>query len=479
MIVGGSSTVTRSSSVSRDGVDKDPLAAVVAIVELIGPCRFSHWDEAGRPVGKFNPTAYVQVAASSLSQTENTRDLFPAMIPQRTRVAFNMDVQREIIYARNATVKLRSIAAAARSAEGGRVTFAIANETHHWVTGNGGKNFYRTMSNNLTKTKGRLLCITNAYEPGEDSVAETIRTEQEKVWAGLLEPTGVLYDSLEANAAAPLSKDWAPYIVDTIRGDAHWLDAELIVQAIQDSSIPASSHRRFWFNQIVATEDALYTPGEWDGILAAGCYGTRADLNPGDEVVMGFDGGKTDDATALVAIRIKDKLIVPLMIEQHPDGAQGEGWQINPEMVDSEVKLAFSTYKVRAFFCDVTLWESYIAHWADLYRETLDVKASSKGTLHYDMRGNKEETARGNESLMQHVKDGMIRQNGDKLLRIHVLNAYRAHNGKGITFRKENPESPRKVDAYAATLLAFIALTRLAESAKKPEVIYRRQLMQI
>jgi hypothetical protein len=461
------------------GWGKDPVAATLCIVHLVGPCVFSHWDEDGNPVGKMDDQAYIQIAATSKDQTENTRDLFPSLIPKRTREAFDMDVQREIIYARGGQVKVRAVSANPRSLEGGRVSLLIAGEPHHWTKTNGGVKFYYTSSNNLTKFSGRMLVITNAYEPGEGSVAEIIRTEQEKVWAGLQEPTGWLYDSLEAHPKAPLVKEWAPYIVETIKGDSWWLKTKGIVTAIQDSSIPSSTHRRFWFNQIVATEDALYSPAEWDAILADGCYGTKADLQPGDEIVAGFDGGKTDDATALVAIRIRDKLIVPLFIEQRPDGALGENWQINPEFVDSEVKSMFAVYKVKAFFADVNLWESYIAQWSELYRETLDIKATPKGALHYDMRGNKEEIARCNESLMQHVKDGMIRHNGDKLLRIHVLNGYRAHNGKGITVRKENPESPRKIDGYVAALIAFIALTRLAESGKKAEVVYRRRLMQI
>lgn len=61
--------------VYRDGVlrrlkgwGKDPLAAALALVELCGPVRFSHWDSNGNPVGKPCHAAWVQVAAVSQEQ---------------------------------------------------------------------------------------------------------------------------------------------------------------------------------------------------------------------------------------------------------------------------------------------------------------------------------------------------------------------------------------------------------------------------
>jgi hypothetical protein len=93
----------------------------MSIVELIGPCQFSHWDADGDPVGKPHADAYVQVTAVSSDQTENTRDVFPGLIPDRTRHAYSMDVQKEVIYANGGKQKLRTMSANFRSAEGGRL----------------------------------------------------------------------------------------------------------------------------------------------------------------------------------------------------------------------------------------------------------------------------------------------------------------------------------------------------------------------
>lgn len=455
---------------------KDPLAAVLSIVELIGPSQFSHWGADGQPVARPHPDAYVQVTAVSEQQTENTRDVFPGLIPQRTKQAFNMDVQKEVIYANGAKQKLRTMSANFRSAEGGRVTFAIANETHHWVPSQRGPAFYEVITNNLTKVQGRLLCITNAYEPGEQSVAEIIRDEQEKVWAGLSKPSGWLYDSLEAHVDAPLTEDWAKFIIPQTRGDAHWLNIEDIVSEIQDGSKPVAGKRRMWFNQIVSSGDSLVTVRQWDGILKPGCWGDKRDLKPGDEIVLGFDGSKTDDATALVAIRISDNLIVPIAIWQNPDPSVA--WHVPEVEVNSEVHLAFRTYKVRAFFADTAYWESYVDAWSDQYREQLLVKASARSTVGFDMRSNKMKISQTAEAFVGSIADGRLQQNGDKLMRVHVLNTKRRTNSYGLYFGKESAESTRKIDGFAAGFLAYMALMSLAESGKKPPKEYARKLYQ-
>jgi hypothetical protein len=471
------------------GWGKDPLAAVMCMIELIGPSRFSHWVDAEgfktsrwepgcRPVGKAHASAFVIVTAVSLDQTENTTLLFPSLIPDRTREEYRIDVQKEVIYANGGRQKLKAVAASYRASEGQRVSWALLNETHHWVPGKGADKFYRTVKNNVTKVKGRFICITNAYEPGEESVAQIIREEQEKVWAGLAKPSGWLYDSIEAHPEAVLDGEdgWLPYILETIRGDAYWLDIEIIVQSMMDTSIPTATHRRMWLNQIVSTADSLVTTGEWDAIRVNSLTGTKADLNKGDTVVLGFDGGKTDDATALVAIRLSDKLIVPLAIWQKPEGKKD--WHINEAEVETEVHQAMATYKVLAFYADVYPWESFINGWSDIYREQLLVKASSKSTIGFDMRGNAERIARGNEALLAMVQGKRIFHNGDKALRVHVLNTKRRRNQFGLIFGKDHAESPRKVDGWAATLLAFIAMTDLAESGKKAKPVYNRRLIQ-
>jgi len=466
------------------GAGKDPFAAVLCVVELIGPCRFSHWvyDDDGNkePVATDDPDALVQLVAVSKDQTRNTMRMIPKLLTKRVRSAFGLDVQKEIVYADDGRRSMQMVGSSAPSLEGNQATFAVLNETQHWTPSRGGVFLYDTVTDNVAKTGGRYICITNAPLPGEDSVAERVRNEQEKVWAGLAVDSGWLYMSREAHPDAPLHPDWVPFIMERIIGDAWWQRKNIknLVKRVLDGSRPPSRTRRMYYNQLVTSEDAFFSMAEWDDARAEATLGTVEDLRKNDEVVLGFDGGKTDDATALVAIRIKDRLMVPLLVEQKPDGPLGENWEVDRVLVDEAVRRAFADYQVRAFFADVALWESYIMEWSETYREVLAVRSSEKSSIGWDMRGSREVIARGWESFYAAIKDGSVKHNGDKILRVHALNAKRGHNGKGLIARKDNPESPRKIDVMVAGFVAYMALQRYLEKGKRPARQYKRRMMQ-
>lgn len=470
---------------SSKGSGKDPFAAILGVIELIGPCRFSHWvydDEGNKhPVAREEPAALVQFAGVSKEQTDNTMDLIPTILNQRVRAEYKLDVQKEIVYADGGRRKLKQVGANWAALQGNRATYVVMNEGQHWYPSQGGPKLYDVLKNNVLKTRGHFIMISNAYEPGEDSMHERIRLEQEKVWAGLAQPSGWLYMSREAHPKAPLHPDWLPHVLKPIYGDATWQIEQLgtIAAEVLDGATPASQVRRMFLNQIVASDDALFSQDEWDGAMAEGCIGDERDLSPGDEIVLGFDGGKSSDATALVAIRVKDRLTVPILVEQKPDGPMGDHWEIDRNLVDEEVRRAFGIYKVRAFFADTHLWESYIAMWSEEFREDLAVRAGPKSAIGWDMSGsgNRLIVAEAWDRYLGAIREGHLFHNGNKLLRVHALNAKLGHNGKGRIARKENPDSPRKIDAMVASYVAYAALVALNERGKKPAKQYRRTMM--
>ncbi len=443
------------------GWGKDPLVAVLCLVELVGPSRFSHWED-GEPVGQPHPQAWVQVAAVSREQTRNTMTLFPGLMSDLFIQTFGIKDGAELIRANGGKQRLEAVTSSYRALEGGRSTFVVLNETHHWIRGNNGDKMYETIDGNATKKDSRYLAITNAYLPGEDSVAEAMRESYEKIREGKAADIGFMYDSLEAHPKTPLTPDALRIVLPKIRGDAVWLKVETIIQSVLDTTLSASRSRRMWLNQIVAEEDALYGPAEWDPMRDESLV-----LQPGDEVVLGFDGGKTDDATALVALRVSDLAAFVLGLWEKPDGPQGTGWNVPREAVDSEVHEAFRLYDVQGFYADVSLWESYISEWSSVYAEGMAVKAPGRDGIGWDMRKGVKEVTLAHERLMRTILDGKLQHNGDLALRRHVLNARRRTNNHGVSFGKESKDSPRKVDLYAALMLAHEALHDLRSRGKK------------
>lgn len=433
----------------------------MCLVELVGPSRFSHF-ESSVPIGIPHPQAWVQVAAVSRDQTRNTMTLFPSLMSDRFMAEFDVKPGAELIRANGGKQRLEAVTSSYRALEGGRSTFVVLNETHHWIRGNNGDKMYETIDGNATKKDSRYLAITNAFLPGEDSVAEKMREAYEKILEGRAIDVGTLYDSVEAHPKVPLTPEALRIVLPKIRGDAIWLKVETIIQSILNTTMSPARSRRMWLNQIVADEDALYGPGDWDALRQDDLL-----LMPGDEIVLGFDGGKSDDATALVAIRVRDSAAFLLNLWERP--SEVEHWEVPRALVDSAVHEAFGQYEVLGFFADVALWESYISEWTEIYAEGLIVKAPFGGGIAWDMRRSIKVVTRANESLMQTVLDGKIIHNGDLMLRRHVLNTRRRTNNFGVSFGKESRESPRKVDAYAALLLAYQCLTDLRTRTKKPK----------
>ncbi|WAB09788.1 terminase large subunit [Streptomyces phage TagePhighter] len=445
------------------GWGKDPLLAVLCLVELVGPSRFSHWDENGEPVGEPHPQAWVQVTAVNQSQTTNTMSLIPSLMSDAFKAHFDIKDGAVLIRANGGRQRLEAVTSSYRALEGKRTTFTLLNETHHWVSGNNGHKMYETIDGNATKKDSRYLAITNAYLPGEDSVAERMRESYMKIAEGRAMDVGFLYDSVEAHAKTPLTPEALRIVIPKIRGDAVWLNVDSIIQSVLDTTIAPSRSRRMWLNQIVAEEDALYGPAEWDVLR-----NEALTLQPGDEIVLGFDGGKTHDATALVAIRVRDMAAFLLGLWEKPDGPQGENWEVPRWEVDSEVHSAFKQFKVQAFYADVALWESYISEWAETYGEQLAVKSPvGRDAIGYDMRSSLKLVTMAHERLMRSIFDGKLAHDGDRSLRRHALNARRRTNNYGVSFGKESRESPRKIDAYAALMLAHEALYDLRARGKK------------
>jgi hypothetical protein len=460
----------------RDGViqrlkgwGKDPLIATWSAFEFVGPCRFgevadegNEWGvPAGQPLGVQHPAAWVQIAAVSQDQTRNTMTLFPSILSKRAIEEYRIDLGKEIIYADKGRARIEAVTSSPRALEGGRPTFVSLGETHHWVESNQGHEMAGVIERNATKSadgQARTLANTNAYEPGEDSVAERTREAFESAESGRAVDTGLFYDSLEAPAEAKLTEAWIVPTLKAVRGDSVWLDIERLKASILDVRNPPSRSRRFWFNQIVAAEDAFLARYEWDANPHEGL-----DLEQGDEIVLFFDGSKSDDATGLVGCRMSDGLVKTLGVWQRPANWPGERpWRVPRDEVDGVVDNVFAQYKPLAFFADPgagqddadgeRYWDGYIDAWAQRYGKRLKLKAVSSGhgqhAVMWDMRDRRRQQA-FTEAVDRFYRDVLERQvphDGHKVLRQHISNARRRTNAWGYSIGKEHRESARKVD---------------------------------
>lgn len=455
--------VYRSGLLRRmKGWGKDPFGTAICCVELVGPSRFSHWGEDGQPVGQAHPAAWILVAAVARDQTRTTMTLFDPMLSARAKEEYAIDVGKEIIYANHGRVRLEAVTSSPRALEGPRATFILKNETQHFLRSNDGHEMSKVIARNAAKAGGRVLALTNAHAPGEDSDAQHDYETAEKIAQGLSPITDFLYDSLEAPEGIELDDDEGLRMgLLAARGDSEWVNVPRIVAEIRDPRTSPATARRFYLNQIVAEEDKPFNIVKWNELARPGYV-----VPAGSLITLGFDGSISRDHTALIGTEVATahQWVVgywePLEL---PDGEM----RIPFMEIDETVDAAFKRWKVWRFNGDPYKWKDMLAVWAGRYGA--DVVVSWSTTLYRKMA----------TSLLAYrnaIETGALTHDGDPRFAACIENSHKHmqqftdDDGERMwVIQKERPDSPLKIDAAVAGCLSWEAYTAAVASGVSVE----------
>ncbi|OQQ12967.1 terminase [Streptomyces sp. M41(2017)] len=457
----------RRGVISRPrGWGKSPFLAALAIVEALGPVVPDGWDADGQPVGK--PwsevrTPLVQIAAVSETQTKNTWapllemlqgpviDEYPGLEPLDTFV--NLPRGR-----------IEPITSSARTVKGNKPVFAVLDQTEEWVRSNRGNRLAETMRINAAKVGGTTIESPNAFTPGEGSVAEESAAFWAKIREGRARDDGLYYDHREAPPETDmtdrqsLTAGLAYTYGDSADRNGGHVDLDTIVATIWDPSTDPQTARADFLNQITHASDSWISQPEWAGVAAADKVVGR-----GEEIVLGFDGSRrrnrgVTDATALVGCRVSDGHLFLLGCWEQPDGPFGQDWQVPTVEVLAAVEDAFREYKVVGMYADPARWESHVAKWEADHGRRLKLKSSTQHPIEWWMTGGRSnQIVRALEKFRSSVVDGELSHDGSSVLTRHILNSRRRESRSGIQIMKEHPDSPKKIDAAIAAVLAWQA----------------------
>ncbi|WP_416972549.1 hypothetical protein [Streptomyces sp. 4F14] len=426
------------------GWGKTPLLAALAIVEFLGPCRFSHWDAFGLPVGKPVPLPVVQIGATALDQTEQTMDMIRGMLSESPAEAtYGLEIGKMVIQFKTGRPgSIKPKATAGRTNEGNRPTFCLMDECHHWVGSNGGPDFFQVLKRNIEKTTkagSRWVSTTNAYNPNEDSVAQIIH-ESEMVSKGYW-----LYDCIEGSISLEDIRD-----EDAVRsaliaayGDAFWADVHGLTRTIlYDRTTPDSTYCRFYFNQIAESSDGWMSKGEWDA-----CFDEDDPIMPGDQIAVGFDGSIRGDATGLVGVRLRDAKLFVLGVWERPEKAPVD-WEVDVLAVEAAVAETFRRYRVEWAYCDPPYWQENIGRWSIEHGDDRVFEFWTNKPTRMTQAVERFRTA---------AMVGDLKHGGDYRLTRHVLNAVTRETPQGLLIQKDSPRSKRKIDLAVCAVLALEA----------------------
>lgn len=437
------------------GFGKSPLLSAISCTELLGPVVFAGWDAAGQPVGKPHPSARVQLAGVSQDQADNTMSLVVEMLGHGTAVdEYGLDIGLTRVYSATGG-KLEPVTASIKSREGQRPTFASLDETGLWTPAAKGPQLAATIRRNLAKVGGRSIETTNAFMPGEDSVAESTWEYYQSILDGRADDPGLLVDSRSAEDDVDIrDKHACMAALRYCYGDSTWVDLDRIWAEIQDPATHEAEARRFYLNQIVAGDEQWIPKAQWDA-----CALHDAPIEPGEEITLGFDGGIRDDSTALVGVRVSDGLVFPIKIWERPYGDLD--WEVDVLDVDAWLRKIYGRFKVVRLNADPAYWQDIVGRWSLEYPGTVWEWWTNRPTA----------MAKAVERFETAVATKALRHTSDATLTRHVMNTKVEETAWGRKLKKDAKGGSRKIDGAIAAILAYEARAEYLTDPPPPEGI--------
>lgn len=219
---------------------------------------------------------------------------------------------------------------------------------------------------------------------------------------------------------------------------ASWITREYLKRQAENPELTASDvlqlHGCVW----AAASTTWVAPADWDA-----CRVDRV-LEEGEEIVLGFDGSDRRDETALVASTL-DGFVTPLQVWRRPVNA-AEAWRIPRAEVSAAVDAAFTRYDVLELAADPPGWYAEIDEWRDRYGEEIVLDFETKQPKRMAPACERFETA---------ARERTLSHGGDETLSAHIGHCVAKETLWGRVVTKDHPDSPRKIDAAIAGIIAF------------------------
>ena len=365
----------------RKGLAKTEKEALLVYghIHPEGPAKCDGFDASGNPVAAPTKRPCVPMLAFSLEQVEELAYGTLAYIVQNGPDADLFDVSLERIirldeYGRE-DGKALPLAQSPDSRDGALTTLNAFDEPHRLYMPRHLK-AHETMDANLEKRPLEdpwALYVGTAGELGQKSVAEQLHTEAEQIRDGKIDKPDLFYlyrsdsgghdltDKAQriaaiAEATGPAG-EWGPGQFDSIasKWDRPGADTAYL--------------ERVWLNRWVKSGQQAFDVKRWPALahVKGSLAGPQRSRIPrGAAVVVGFDGARRRDSTALVITEIAtgtQELFRLWEVDlDEPD------WEIDEADVDQAVDEIFARYEVALFYGDPPYWVEEMGRWAGRHK---------------------------------------------------------------------------------------------------------------
>lgn len=217
--------------------------------------------------------------------------------------------------------------------------------------------------------------------------------------------------------------------------------AEDALDAVR-KTIREPTFRQLRLGQWVTGVDSWLPFGVWESVADPGRR-----VEPGERIVMAFDGSASGDSTALVGCTVEDHHLFIIGLWENPGDPR---WRVPRKDVDRVIAEAFESYDVAELAADPWGWRTELEGWADRHGEK---KVLEWNTAHA------QRMAPATDRMFQSVAKATLTHDGDSRLANHIAHCVAKSTALGDLVSKDKRNSPRKIDAAVA---AIVALDRAA-----------------
>jgi phage terminase large subunit-like protein len=209
-------------------------------------------------------------------------------------------------------------------------------------------------------------------------------------------------------------------------------------------------------NQWVSTVETWLPAGSWDE-----CAG-EVNLTPEDEIVLGFDGSYNGDASVIVGAVVPKNTDDPVrvfMVKAWEKDLEHDGpeWRVDIGEVEQTVLDFCQKHNVKEIACDPFRWQRSM--------EVLE----GYGLPVVAFPQSPQRMIKACAGFFDSVAEKRLIHDGDPLLARHIGNTAVKLTPAGPHIKKENPNSPRKIDAAVAAILAVDRASGKIEETVVPE----------
>jgi phage terminase large subunit-like protein len=436
------------------GLAKTEMSAWIAAAELHpeAPVRCVGWSN-GEPVGGPVTDPYIPLVAYTEEQSDELAYGALKAILEESEIRDDFDIGLERILRKRGDGKAVSLSGSPNARDGARTTFQVADETHRWTLEKL-KQAHGTMLANLPKrpiADPWALEVTTSFEPGAGSIAESTMEYARAIHEGRAKDAKLFFFHRQASESHDLETEEGARaaVIEASGPAASWRDIEGIVDLWRDPTTDRRYWERVWCNRPVqATRKAF-------DLAAFKALAKPITVPDGSLIALGFDGAQFKDSTALVATHIPTGYQWLAGCWECPYGA--EDWQVPADEVDACVEDLFDRFNVWRMYADPPFWQSWLSTWQGRYGDTKVIEWWTN---------RRRQMAAALESYDTAIREKSFSHDGNATLTRHVGNAHRHdlpqrddENRPLWLIRKERPDSPLKIDAAMASVLAHEART--------------------